>query len=87
MLRNVIVPEIMSLYSMDRMTAPAPSPTVNSLGTDTTSFSPVGSPVEGSTTSTVALTLSRDAFRSLSQLVAVVVDAVGISVLSTAIPR
>ena len=87
MLRNVMVPEMMSLYSMETAIALDPSMTVNSLGSETSSFSPVGSPVDGSITSTETLTLSRELLSSVSQLVAARVEAVGISVLSTAIPR
>ena len=82
-----MVPEMMSLYSIVRMTALAPCPTVNSRGSETLSVSPVASPVDGSITSTSAGTLSKDFFRSPSHDVAALVDAVGMAVLSTAIPR
>ena len=87
MLRNVMVPEMMSLYSMETATTVDPSVTVNSLGSETLSVSPVGSPVDGSITSTETLTLSRELLSAVSQFVAALVEAVGISVLSTAIPR
>ena len=59
---------------------------MNSRGRETLSVSPVGSPVDGSITPTETLTLSRELLRSVSPPVAALVEAVGIYVLSTAIP-
>ena len=87
MLRNVMVPEMMSLYSMETATGLDPSMTMNVRGIETLSVSPVGSPVEGSNTVAETLTLSRELLSADSQPVAALVEDVGISVLSTAIPR